>query len=227
MKLGAPALAVLSVVMAACAGMPRSGEPVEQGQSLFRVEVRSADREANLRLVLRYGGERRFQLAAADLVGRTIWTFAVAGDHFLWADHRRQSYCRGETSVAMSLPLLRMELSPAAVPQILLGRLPIQAPEGLGEAADGRLRFADGSGRRWLAEYDAAGMLTGWELRDSAGLAIASWQRQEADFELILPQRGLTVRWRRASSEPLPEAWVPFNLPAGFEESACDKVQLP
>ena len=129
--------------------------------------------------------------------------------------------------MAMSLPLLRMELSPAAVPQILLGHLPVQAPDGLDEAADGRLRFADGSGRRWLADYDASGILTGWEMRDAAGLAIASWQRQEEDFELILPQRGLTVRWRRASSEPLPEAWVPFNLPAKFEESACDKVQFP
>ena len=90
----------------ACSSLPAKAPRVGPGQYLFRVEARSQEREAHLRVVLRFAGERRFQIGAADLVGRTVWTFAVAGDHFLWADHRQRKVCRGEASEALALPLL-------------------------------------------------------------------------------------------------------------------------
>ena len=36
-----------------------------------------------------------------------------------------------------------------------------------------------------------------------------------------------TVAASPASSEPLPLAWTPFSTPVGFEECACDLVELP
>jgi hypothetical protein len=77
-------------------------------------------------------------------VGRTVWTFAVVGDHFLWADHRQRKVCRGEASEALALPLLQLELSPGAVPQILLGALPVAIPA---EAAKGTGGYASSTGR--------------------------------------------------------------------------------
>ncbi|QQR72660.1 MAG: hypothetical protein IPJ17_14260 [Holophagales bacterium] len=211
----------------ACSSLPAKAPRVGPGQYLFRVEARSQEREAHLRVVLRFAGERRFQIGAADLVGRTVWTFAVAGDHFLWADHRQRKVCRGEASEALALPLLQLELSPGAVPQILLGALPIAIPAEAAKGTDGRVRFVDGAGHHWLAGVDSHDELREWQMSDSTGRTIATWQRDGGTSELALPQRELTLRWRQASAEPLPGDWAPFATPDGFEECGCDQLDLP
>lgn len=195
-------------------------------QSLFRVEASGEEGEARLRLVLRRQDEDRFQLAAADQLGRTVWSLTVDGGRLVFADYRRRLVCRGPASRRLLLPLLGLDLPPGATVRVLLGELPVPLPPTV-PGGEGTVRFRDERGQQWEVELDAAGQPRSWRLEGTGGRALASWRRGVEEYELRLPEAGIEVRWRLASTELLPAGWRPAPPPDGFREGECELERVP
>ncbi len=131
----APLLAA-ALLAAACA-TTRSPAPAAPGldpwqlppsavgtQRLFRASFEGPQGGGGFRLTLRLAAADRYRVEAVDPVGRALWTLDVAGAAGLWVDHRNRVVCRPTGSfelAAAQLPTLPL----AALPRLLLGRLPV------------------------------------------------------------------------------------------------------
>ncbi len=202
-----------------------AGEPGTQ--ALFRVEATTNEGDKiSFRLVLRWESEERFQLAAADQAGRTHWSLTVEGGRVTFADHQNRLVCRAAASRRLRLPMLGLDLPPLATVRVLLGELPVPLPATATRDENG-VRFRDERGQLWTVAQGADHRPRGWQLERSRGKIVASWQRGEVRDELRLPEAGLTLRWRLASTEQLPAGWRPAPAPDGFREGECGLDRAP
>jgi len=242
----ATAAAVLVIVGCATAGRAPAPLPVEEGtepwempaaalgtQRLFRVSYDGPDGDGSFRLTLRLAGADRYQVVAVDPLGRSLWTLDAEADEGLWIDHRARAVCR----LTGSFDVVASRLTPfplAALPSLLLGRLP--EPPAAGEegepesgveptAGDGRrLDYRDASGRRWTAILGPAGPRS-WSFAEPGDeTPSVFWSRAEAGEAYLSDRlRGVQLRWRETVAEPL-AALTPLAAPPGFAEVACDEL---
>jgi hypothetical protein len=155
-------------------------------------------------LTLYLEAPRRYELAAADPFGTPLWSLRVDGERGLFVEPRAGRACRLSGSVDLpDLPLAPLSL--AAVPALLLGRLPVEGPAPA--AATGELR--DERGRRFTYAL-AGGSLASWTLWREAE-PVLWWRRAGGEAVLSARAGGYQLRWREVAREPLRRA------PAGVE----------
>jgi hypothetical protein len=224
-------LTVLALAAGGCASVPRpqgAGEEPWQlplaelgSQSLFRMSYRGPQGSAGLKLVLRLQDETEYNLGAADLFGRQLWTLAVGGGKALWIDDRAARFCA--LGSVVRLPDLGLpDLPLRAVPALLLGRVPL-APAGspVSRAAE----YRDADGRRWtlVARAGEVASWTYWEgERPSLWFSV-----QGGEMTLSSRQREAQLRWRRTLREPLAGEIPAPAPPPGFSQGGCDEPRLP
>jgi hypothetical protein len=217
-------------------------------QTLYRVTVHGAEGDGSLKLTLRLFSPQRYQAQAADPFGRALWSLDVAGGDGLWLDHRNRVYCRlsGELNLTF-LPLGPLSL--AALPPLLLGRLPLApadaasverraAAAGGSRAATrdaGRadaISYRDAAGRRWTAVL-RDGQPLSWALwPEGTGGPLLSWLSSGGWSVLSDARKGAQVRWRQTVSErmrPSPGAAPPpaASGPAAAAEPATPAAPPP
>ncbi len=211
-------------------------------QRLYRVRYEGPEGEGSLRLTLWLDDPEHYDARAADQLGRPLWSLSVRGAGGLWVDHRAEAWCRLDGALDLAgLPLAPFPL--AALPHLLLGRLPARPAGGAGATPRaGAIEIVDAEGRRWTAEL-AGGSTDGgatdgvsteggapvswtllnWTLwgRDAAAGPVLTWV--DAGGEAVLSDRGAGVqlRWREAVSEPLGGLPAPLEPPAGYRAADC------
>lgn len=201
-------------------------------QSLFRIQYGGERGDAALRAVLRLEAADRYQIAASDPMGRQVWTLSVAPERALWLDHRGRRAC--PVGAEIQIPDLGLPPLPlAAVPGLLLGRLPLVLGAGLAAAAgvehaqNGELRVSD---RRWSWRRGSGpsdrDRLDAWTLYQN-GTPVLWWRRDGDGGILSARRQGAQLRWQRVVSEPLSGAAVAPALPADYRSDECDAVTLP
>jgi hypothetical protein len=202
-------------------------------QTLYRVMVSGAEGEGSVRLTLRLAAPDRYQAQAADPLGRALWSLDVENDHGWWLDHRNRTFCRlaGPVDLAV-LPL--GPLAPAALPPLLLGRLPVPPAaaesvtrQSLAGGAGEDLSFHDAAGRRWgavvrdgrvlswtLWQEGAVGPVLSWVADTGRGDGTGTGDRSGAGWAKLTDRRkGVEVRWRQVLREPLRQALDPLTRP--------------
>ncbi|HEX6202420.1 MAG TPA: hypothetical protein VF100_05395 [Thermoanaerobaculia bacterium] len=183
-------------------------------QRLVRVGYDGPDGGGSFRLTLRLAAADRYQVRAVDPVGRALWSLDVAGTAGLWLDHRARAACRIEGS----LELTAGRLTPfplAALPALLLGRLPA-APAGeleeAGEEGEEGVAFTDADGRRWSATLDGNLPLS-WAMTEPGETMPSVWWRRHAGEQLLSDRpRNVQLRWRETVVEPLAGGLAPLSL---------------
>lgn len=219
-------------------------------QRLFRVGYDGPDGGGSFRLTLRLAAAERYQVRAVDPVGRALWSLDVAGSTGLWLDHRAGAACRLEGS----LELTAGRLTPfplAALPALLLGRLPAAPAAGVEEAAAGpeeepavlpgedapaddeaaaagrRVAFTDAGGRRWSATLDGNLPLS-WALTEPGEAMPSVWWRRHAGDQLLSDRpRNVQLRWRETVVEPLADALDALAVPPDFALVPCEVLGGP
>jgi hypothetical protein len=213
-------------------------------QILYRVTVSGAEGEGSLKLTLRLASPDRYQVQAVDPLGRALWGLDVEGDRGLWLDHRARRYCRLTGSLDLAfLPLGPLSL--AALPPLLLGRLPVAPADAAGvtrQPATGRgaeglmeLGYADAAGRRWSA-LAREGRPVSWGLWSAppplpatppataatpeTATPILSWVSSGGWSVLSDRRKGAQVRWRQALREAL-RPFAALSPPADYREGSC------
>lgn len=226
-----PGLVLVAALAAACASAPPPAPAGDERpwqlpaselgqQSLFKLNYRGQEGGASLKLVLRLRAEDAYQLAAADVFGRPLWTLATDGAHPLWLDFRAERWCAlGDT---VRLPDLGLpDLPLRAVPALLLGRVPLPPAERDAKPSD----YRDGGGHRWTVSLDGA-EVEGWTYWD--GKKPRLWfTAQGGEMVLSAREREAQLRWRRSLREPIAGAMTAAVPPAGFVEGGCDEPRLP
>jgi hypothetical protein len=221
-------------------------------QILYRVAVSGAEGEASLKLTLRLAAPERYQAEAVDPLGRAVWGLDVEGDRGIWLDHRGHTWCR--LGGALDLAFLPLgPLSLAALPPLLLGRLPVPpaSPEGVlqgalpaaagggGRAGEGSggasgggalagatVSYRDAAGRGWSAVAQG-GQVVSWGLwQGSAPGPVLSWVSSGGWSVLSDRRKGIQVRWREAVREPL-RLLVPRAPRADYREGPCAAAPPP
>lgn len=200
-------------------------------QRLYRVRYDGPAGEGGLRVTLRLEAPDRYQVQAADPLGRPVWSLEVGGARGLWLDHRQRQGCRLEGRLEMAgVPLSPFPL--LALPSLLLGRLPEPpAGEGAGRrpaaagSSAGELEYADRDGRLWRARL-RSGSAVGWSLWPAGDRPTASPPRitwLDNDGESILSDRleRVQLRWREVVVEPLAGPLEPLTLPEGYALLDC------
>jgi len=188
-------------------------------QRLYRVRYEGPEEEASFKLTLYLAAADRYRMTAADGLGRKLWTLDVASDgEAVWLDHRAKSYCRAPSARRLTLvPLADLPL--AALPKLLLGRMPAEPATDL-VRGDGHLSYRDARGQRWAGGV-AGGRLDWWSLgRDGEAVA---WWRRDGDGGDFIDRRGRqTIRWQESVREPLPAPLEPLEVPDRFQPGDCD-----
>lgn len=192
-------------------------------QRLYRVRYQGPEGDGSLRLTLRLAAPDRFELSAADPLGRARWSLRLDGDRARVVDHERREYCR--TGSSLRVPEVALaELPVESLPRVLLGRLPVPPPAARASAAE--IDFRDQRGRRWTARLDE-GAPASWTLWE-AGEPLLWWQPQPRGG-VLSHRRGAQFRWRETVAEPLaagPSALGPGAPPEGYREVECDGRML-
>lgn len=197
------------------------GPPGEQ--RLFRVEVeRKGAPDPTFRLALRRAGPNRFDLAATDPFGRTLWRIEVEDGAGRFHDDRARWTCRFDPSASGALPRLDWGLAALDLPAVLLGRLPTRGVPGASPPA-GPFDLTDGRGRRWTGEADSGGIVR-WSLETSTGTL--EFRRESSGATLFDRDTATRIRWRELAAEPLAEPLHPLSDSAG-EPPECSDADLP
>ncbi len=119
-------------------------------QFLYRVQIRSAEKSAGLRLVLRRWSDARFESTASDALGRGLWTLTVSDGLAAWSERSRPGHCRLDPARVLDWPRLGLALAPRLLPALLTGarnridRSDLGALEWQVEDRGGRLAAAAG-----------------------------------------------------------------------------------
>lgn len=190
-------------------------------QSLYRVQLRAGEERGSLRLVLRLWDPARFELAATDALGRSLWSLRSAGGAAVWSERDRGGPCALAAGRAILWPRFGLTFPASDLPGLLIGRLPEPPSTPAGAAAAGESEIATASGRRFRVTI-AGGLPVRWIALDEAGDPTLTWTRDE-DGGRLDGAEGLEVRWRRVSSEAV--AGAPPEPPAG-DLPECDLEQL-
>jgi YD repeat-containing protein len=206
-----------TLVLLVCCGCATASPPspphaaVAGGrQSLYRVRYDGGDSTASFRLLLRRASDQRFDLAASDPLGRTLWALEVIDGEGAWFDFRERRLCQLGRSVSLAA-LHLPDLPLAALPRILAG----EAPHAEG---------ADGEGRLWTLRRDSAGALASWEVSDG-GKSLVRGERS-ADGRWTLVTERARIEIRRVAEEPMTSTPARREAPPGFERGECAGLAL-
>lgn len=193
-------------------------------QSLYRVQLRAGEERGTLRLVLRLWDPERFELAASDALGRTLWTLRAAGGSATWSDRERDSACALATDRAIRWPRFGLTLPASYLPRLLLGRLP-EPPAGASDADPAAEKEVPTTGGRRLRYRVTAGLPITWTLLSATSDAVLSWSREGDGGRLeAAGSERLEIRWRRVSREPVTGAPPP---PPADGLAECDLDAVP
>lgn len=188
------------------------------------MQLRAGGERGSLRLVLRLWDPGRFELAASDALGRTVWTLGAAHGAATWTDRERGSACALGIDRPIRWPRFGLTLPASYLPRLLLGRLPEAPVDGGGAAAAGEAEVSIAGGRR-LRYTVAAGAPVRWTLLSTAGDPELSWLREPEGGRLdAVGAEPLEVRWRRISREPV-TGEPPLPPAGGLAE--CELDALP
>ncbi len=188
-------------------------------QRLYRVKYAGPEGRAGFKLTLYLGTAEGYRMAAADSLGRKLWSLEVAeSGRALWLDHRRKEYCESRGAERLLLvPLANLPL--AALPRLLLGRMPAEPVANLVRGVE-HVSYLDARGQAWSGVF-RDGELAWWRLEE-AGEAVAWWRRDgEAGGHFADPRGGLELRWQEVVAEALREVPAGLAIPAKFREGAC------
>lgn len=172
---------------------------------------------------MRRWSAERFELVASDLFGRAAWSLAVAGGEGLWIDARAKVRCRFSSGSAARFGSVTLALPSRALPDVLLGRLPVAlpAPAAPGEGARA-VQFDDGDGRNWRVVLDGARLLS-WQVDTAAGDRL-EWERRGDRLRLRSEVPDLVVEWRQTALERLVVAAPAWRIADAAE---CGDAALP
>lgn len=187
-------------------------------QRLYRVKYQGPEGKAGFKLTLYLGGADHYRMAAADSLGRKLWSLEVDGkDRALWLNHRRKEYCetRGAAGLVV-VPLANLPL--IALPKLLLGRVP-GVPVAYLERGERHLAYLDLRGQKWTAVLAEDG-LEWWSLEDS-GETVAWWRRDGDGGSFSNPAGGQVASWQEIVREVLAEPLAALEIPDSFSEGAC------
>ena len=199
-------------------------------QRLYRVRYQGPEGEGGLRLTLWLATAERYRARAVDLLGRPLWSLSVDGDGGLWVDHRAGVFCRLRGRADLS-GLAGLSLAPfplAALPPLLLGRLPAPPAPGAEPAPGGEaIEYRDAEGRRWTAALAGGATPASWALWGESATEgpLLTWLAA-AGGEAVLSDRaaGMQLRWREVVAEALAGAPGPGDAPAGYREATCPEA---
>jgi hypothetical protein len=207
--------------------LPAGGEPWElpgeayPTQRLFRVKYEGPEGKASFKLTLYLEAAEHYRMAAADGLGRKLWTLDLeAGGRALWFDHREQTWCSTVGERLDFVPLARLPL--VALPRLLLGRLPAIPAGAVQRSGDGHFTYSDASGQSWNGST-RDGQLEWWSLGEGDG-AVAWWRREEEGGSFVHRDRSQQVRWREVVREPLLGGIEALEIPRGYAERDCGLV---
>ncbi|HXU31751.1 MAG TPA: hypothetical protein VN851_14345 [Thermoanaerobaculia bacterium] len=178
--------------------------------------------EGSFRLALKIESAARYQVSAADPLGRALWSLDVTAGRGLFLDHRAHAACPLDGALSLvGAPLDRIELSD--LPKLLLGRVPVTPSETtIAEAAE-EIDLAGSAGEVWKVKL-LHGRPVRWTLLRT-GERAASWATEQG--EAVLSDRaGGKLRWRASVAEPLGGALVPLKVPADYASGGCPALKL-
>lgn len=190
-------------------------------QALLRVRYRGIDGRGRVRLAVRVAFEEGFQLAAADVFGRQLWSFSGGGGDSLLLDHRRREVCRFDGDVVFRAIALS-ELPVDMLPRVLLGELPFEAPA---EGDSDELDLVDSEGRRWTAKLGADSRPASWTLWEDTRAVV--WWRVTDEGAILSHRGGAQVSWAIVAEEPLVGPLPALEEPAGYTTGQCDEPDVP
>lgn len=170
-------------------------------QYLLRLDAQGPDGRADVKLTVRLESIERFRIAAADPLGRRLWSLDVAGPDGVWSREGPAGACRLDGSGVLRLPELRLDLPVAGLPALLLGRLPV-APRDPTVALRSGERWSGTDGRQWSAAF-AGHELARWTVWKDGTSPVAWWRALANGGELSLRDPAMRLRWRIVAVAPL------------------------
>ena len=168
-------------------------------------------------MILRLAGPQRYQLTAADALGRALWAADYQRGEFLFIDFRRRLACRSRKG--FPVPEVALQSLPVAeLPAVLLGRLPgrLVATSDRGTSDD----FTDFEGHRWTVEGARDGTVASWTLWLEGRPVL--WFRQLEEESVLSHRQGSQFRWRQTVAEPMNAVLEPVSSPAGVRFVECE-----
>jgi len=195
--------------------LPQDAYPT---QRLFRLQAESVEEGGALRLVLRLESPERYRLTISDRLGRTLYTVDAARGSGWLLDHREQRACRLGPDLALGGVALEA-FPPAALPRVLLGRVPVRPDGRVRDLGPGHIELRDRRGHRWTVERHGS-TVVGW-VAWRAGRPVVWWRRVGDEALLSDRERGVQMRWRQVAREPLGEPLAPPAVPSGFLSGPC------
>lgn len=203
------------------------GEPWElaagsfPSQRLYRVKYEGPEGKAGFKLTLYLATPSHYRMAASDSLGRKLWTLQVdESGHAVWLDHRAKEYCRVQGADRLVVvPLADMPL--AALPRLLLGRLPAEPVANLRRGA-GHLSYLDIRGQLWTAVLD--GTAIDWWALEDLGEPVAWWRRDGDGGDFSDARGGQRVTWHQIVAEAVEQTLAPLEIPPRFAARACDET---
>jgi len=168
-------------------------------------------------MILRLAGPERYQLTAADALGRSLWAADYEATRFHFIDFRRALECHSGKAFPLSdVPLRSLPIT--ALPAVLLGRLPGQlvATGSRGETKS----YVDSEGRRWTVEEAAEGGVASWTLW--LGGKPVLWFRQLEQESVLSHPEGSQFRWRQVVVEASETALETITPPPGVQNVDCE-----
>lgn len=192
-------------------------------QSLYRVQLAAGGERGSLRLVLRLWDPDRFELAASDALGRSLWSLRSSGSAAVWSDRDRGISCALAGDRPIRWPRFGLTLPASDLPALLLGRLPEPPAIPTGAREGGESEIEAASGRRYRLTV-AGGLPVRWSLSRGPAEGTLTWTRDGDGGRLEASgSEDFEIRWRRVSREPVTGA--PPSPPMGSLPE-CDVADL-
>lgn len=183
--------------------------------------------EGSFKVTLRLASPARYQIQAADPLGRSLWSLDVSNDSGLWLNHHSRNYCLFEGRFDLSgVPLGPFPL--LSLPALLIGRVPGEPAPGSPTAQPrGRtFDFKDAGDRRWSGTLGEKGEVLSWAL--SEGSTPKVWWMRRDDWAILSDrEREVQVRWREVLHEDLDREPPHLSPPAEYKLTPCGDPDLP
>jgi hypothetical protein len=183
-------------------------------QRLLRVHYDGPQGQGSLRLVLRLEDTDRFQLLAADTLGRSLWSLHAESTWAELINHREKWFCEAHDDVV--LPERALAALPLrAVPRLLLGYVPVRP---IGAAGSGWVEYTDPNGQRWTVTWKD-GQAESWTQWVESRPAL--WWTRRAKGGILSHRDGIQFRWREVVNEPLEEDLGTLPVPEEYQQVSC------
>ena len=170
-------------------------------QYLLRLDAQGPDGRADAKLTVRLESSERFRIAAADSLGRRLWSLDVEGPSGVWTREGPVGACRLPGNGVLRMPELRLDLPVAGLPALLLGRLPVAPRDPAIDLRSGE-RWTGADGREWSATL-AGHALVRWTVWKDGSSPLAWWRAAGNGGELSLREPAMRLRWRIVAAAPL------------------------